>query len=830
MIFCFASSLFWFGSTAFAANTALIPLSSDNGKKIPLILIHGIHGTPKNSDVTVKQNYWNEFLESYYKDPRLAENYIVYLFQYQSDLISVKDIAFALGHAIDSQIVNRPHVILAHSMGGLVAKNYLAYYRHTSGAWRGKIGGDSVLSLITLATPHHGTPGANDPSVLKQYFAQSQLETYLGVNYAAEIKFNLLNYIYWNKDELKEFVEKAKQQCVSGKAILKNKTQCLIETLLSKEARAIGSSSLKYNRKDLRWDNYDNKIVDDINGELAATNDLFRKYSKKVILYAGILKPAEPQLTINAMTDNRIGLSFADGMMYFGLPRAFGYTDGLVPYKSAMLCDSNQSVQHDFECDSPYRIRRFEFGNHNANIRLPNTNTLSITKTPFGFNHEEMYKNIAVLQKVKDDLLSFLPKPIVPITPPPPKINIPEIPTLFLFDVSGSMNENDKIGQARASSLMAMREIQENKRLRRGDTSVSVWAFSGDCSPNSARQILPFTANLTQAENTLGTKIPRPDGGTPLPQGIKKATDQIWTYLSSRPELSEGRIILLSDGQSTCGEIRPAGIYSQTKTISDKRIRFLTIGFDVPPGSAAERDLQYLASASGGQYFPAQNQQQLIRAFEKTIRVYLPKAAANASPEFENGANAILNRNFQMARKFAVEYLQKNPADAFGYYNLAVSLEALSRYKGAAENYRKYLQFAPDAADRREIEARIEKLEQDRRDHFFYYQRLLQSDLDYLKAYYQRLFNRENEKNAVEFAGFVSEKQEFYANLTDILEIRSLRIERDAKDLSDSLGVLNRRVGLASFDRDAVSLLTIPIGHLEDIIERVGIYENQNLK
>jgi hypothetical protein len=62
------------------------------------------------------------------------------------------------------------------------------------------------------------------------------------------------------------------------------------------------------------------------------------------------------------------------------------------------------------------------------------------------------------------------------------------------------------------------------------------------------------------------------------------------------------------------------------------------------------------------------------------------------------------------------------------------------------------------------------------------------------------------------------------------LEMRSVRIERDAKDLSDSLGVLNRRVGLQSFDRDAVSLLTIPIGHLEDIIERIVIYANQNLK
>lgn len=409
-----------------------------------------------------------------------------------------------------------------------------------------------------------------------------------------------------------------------------------------------------------------------------------------------------------------------------------------------------------------------------------------------------------------------------PIPAPIPNSSISEIPTLFLFDISGSMNDKGKIDQARQSSLIALREIQENKKSGRGDTPVSVWTFSGDCMPGSARQILAFTQNLTEAENILSAKIPHPDGGTPLPQAIEKATEQLNGYFNAHLNLNEGRIVLLSDGQSTCGEIRPAGVYSQAQTITVKKIRFLTIGFDVAPGSAAERDLQYLASVSGGQYFSARNEQLLARAFEKTIRIYLPKTAVNPSPELENVANAILRRDFQRARQFAVEYLKNNPADPFGYYNLAVALEALNRYKSAAENYRKYLQLAPTASDRQEVGARIVKLEQDYRDQFVYYQKLMQSDLDYLKAYYQKLFNRENEKNAAEFTGFVAEKQGFYQDLPDILEIRSIRVESGAKDLADSLGVLRKRVSLQSFDRDAVSLLTISIGQLEDVLERLG--------
>lgn len=786
-----------FGQPVFAQNaystavSALIPFGKeeDTGKKIPLILIHGIHGTEKNQTINATNGYWNVFLNRFLKDKTedsLQSKYEIYLFQYRSDLISAYNIAFELGQAIDNVIPNRRHVILAHSMGGLVAKNYMVYYKHVSGNWKGGTGGETTLGLITLAAPHHGTPGANDSEALKDYYP----------SFVWRQKVENINFFYWMNSAgfFKTFV----------------------------------FSSNTPNRSDLRWDNYDNKISRDANTQLADANRLFKQYGDKIILYAGILKPVEPD-ALSAVyikaADNHTKLSYADGMLYYGLNRAFGFTDGLVPYKSAMLCDYDERSLKELECSSRFRIRRFEFGNPRVAVPLPDAKTLSITRTPGGFDHQEMYESGFVLQKVAEDLLNFVPKPAVGIPPKPIAANVPEIPTLFLFDVSASMLENDKIGQARASSLIALREIQENKRLGRGDTPVSVWAFSGDCSPNAARQILPFTTNLTQAENTLSAKIPRPDGGTPLPEAIGKSISQMSAYLNTRPQIDQGRIILLSDGQSSCDAIRPAGVYSQARTITVKNIRFLTIGFDVAPGSAAERDLQFLASSSGGQYFPAQNQRQLSRAFEKTIRVYQPKSASGASAEFENVTNAILRRDFQRARQFAREYLKNNSSDALGYYNLAVSLEASGRYKGAAENYRKYLQFAPDATDRRETEARIEKLEQDGRDQFSYYRNLLQSDLDYLKAYYKRLFNQENEKNAREFAGFVSEKQEFYANLTDVMEIRSIRIERDAKDLSDSLGVLNRRVGLPSFDRDAVSLLTISIGQLEDIIERLETYK-----
>jgi tetratricopeptide (TPR) repeat protein len=297
-------------------------------------------------------------------------------------------------------------------------------------------------------------------------------------------------------------------------------------------------------------------------------------------------------------------------------------------------------------------------------------------------------------------------------------------------------------------------------------------------------------------------------------------------YLSARSQLGEGRIVVLTDGMNTCDDqIRPRGVYSTSQTIVYQKIKFYCIGFDIQPGSQAERDLQYLATSSGGKYFPARDSEQLRRVFQKVVRVYQPKVSGN-----ENGTRAIVNRDFGNALQIWTIYVKNNPNDPIGYYNLALVCEALERPKCSTENYRQYLKLLADAPDASEIGTRISNLEKDYRTQFEYYIELLQSDLEYLKAYYKRLYEVKNDEHAQEFAGFVAEKGAFYRNLPQILEIRSVRIERNSNDLADSLDYLNRRVSSPSFDRDALSLLTIPIGHLEELIGRIETYNVQNFK
>jgi Mg-chelatase subunit ChlD len=420
-------------------------------------------------------------------------------------------------------------------------------------------------------------------------------------------------------------------------------------------------------------------------------------------------------------------------------------------------------------------------------------------------------------------------EPIVKIPVEPP-VKISPIPNLFLFDVSGSMNENGKIGQARDAGLDALREMREGG----GENSspVSIMTFSGACGGNTTRNLLSFTNSLSDAE-TVMRRLPAPGGETPLPQAKDTAWAEMERFLAAKPNIKEGRIVVLSDGQSTCGAIRPPGVFSRditTVSRSDSKIKFFTIGLDVPAGSIAERDLQYLASETGGKYFAASDRRQLIRAFQKQVRRFAPRPCSAANADFSGGLRAFTDSDYGLALESFRRYAAANPDDSCGVYNLALAFEANDRYKTAAEFYRQYLNSASASPDRAKIEQKIVQLNQDYADQFDYFINLIQSDADYLRRYYDSIFNRSSADLAQEFNGFVYEKGNFYKTLPEILEVSERWLINDAKDISSSIDTLSRRSRLESFDRDAVSLLTVPISEIRDLLERMRNYQANSFR
>ena len=207
--------------TAFAINPELYVYNDGPlGQRIPLILIHGLAAETWSGCFN---NTWEAFVESF-TQTELNKVYQLYCFEYPSSSITVENAAEWLKYLLDKYLSGRQVVIVAHSMGGLIARAYMNL----------KGGGERVIKLITLATPHHGSPLASLFSIFKrvgkeQLQSQAQLHQY--IPQAVRDDINSL------------FIE----QLTSSDLLWLNRIAWGVELGLS--ANTI---------LDLRWDSYDN--------------------------------------------------------------------------------------------------------------------------------------------------------------------------------------------------------------------------------------------------------------------------------------------------------------------------------------------------------------------------------------------------------------------------------------------------------------------------------------------------------------------------------------------------------------------------------------------
>ena len=72
--------------------------------------------------------------------------------------LSAEKLADAIEEGVTSQGINAEFTLIAHSMGGLIARYYLE-----SGDFAQHRGFNQVRRLITLGTPHRGAPGRPSP-------------------------------------------------------------------------------------------------------------------------------------------------------------------------------------------------------------------------------------------------------------------------------------------------------------------------------------------------------------------------------------------------------------------------------------------------------------------------------------------------------------------------------------------------------------------------------------------------------------------------------------------------------------------------------------------
>lgn len=169
----------------------------------------------------------------------------------------------------------------------------------------------------------------------------------------------------------------------------------------------------------------------------------------------------------------------------------------------------------------------------------------------------------------------------------------------FVVDVSGSMG-GSRIVQAKAALNAAVDALPP-------DQPAGLRSFAGSCSNGGVQRVAVGTGNrvaLHSAINALTT-----GGGTPTPQALISA-------VANLPEDPDGRIIvLISDGQSSCGDPCPTAQALAASEGVDFTVH--TVGFQT--SGNAETQLQCIADETGGTYVPASDTQGLIDAITQAL-------------------------------------------------------------------------------------------------------------------------------------------------------------------------------------------------------------------
>ncbi|HNZ71343.1 MAG TPA: T9SS type A sorting domain-containing protein [Prolixibacteraceae bacterium] len=261
--------------------------------RIPILFVHGwnFNGAPAPPGGDAFVAYAGFFLA----DNELSRFYKPYIVRYWSNALPVTELAGLLRDKMDIMGLNeKPYVLLAHSMGGLISRSLMNEHIFTRGKYAGITCGELARLLITLGTPHHGSPMANYTS---------------------------------RNDRLDPIRDIA-----------------MVALLLSIEEFVFSKTPYnKVNRSDLRWDNYDNlmnysKYPDEKNVWLTNLNS-YTLFDSKLVCYAGniageLVPPpydnTDKQYKMAAYVQRRIFNFNNDGIV----PRQSALFDGHLPKKT----------------------------------------------------------------------------------------------------------------------------------------------------------------------------------------------------------------------------------------------------------------------------------------------------------------------------------------------------------------------------------------------------------------------------------------------------------------------------------------------------------------
>ena len=175
----------------------------------------------------------------------------------------------------------------------------------------------------------------------------------------------------------------------------------------------------------------------------------------------------------------------------------------------------------------------------------------------------------------------------------------------IIFDASGSMwgqiNGTTKIEIARDALKNVLKEWNPDVEL---GLTVYGHRSKGDC--NDIETLIPM-GKVDKDKVTSVVMAIQPKGKTPISRSLRKVADEI-KYTEEK-----ATIILISDGKETCD----ADPCATAKELKKNGIDFMThvIGFNVD--KKTDKQLECIASVTGGEYFSAKNAVTLNEAMKE---------------------------------------------------------------------------------------------------------------------------------------------------------------------------------------------------------------------
>lgn len=208
---------------------------------------------------------------------------------------------------------------------------------------------------------------------------------------------------------------------------------------------------------------------------------------------------------------------------------------------------------------------------------------------------------------------------------------------LVIMDVSGSMERRDDSGTTLIAG--ARRSVQNLVAKAPAQTRVGLRLYGHTYGGTDERRgcrdselvvpIGPLSSTGDRIDRAIART--RPTGFTPIGHSLRQAADDF-------PPEGQRTIVLVSDGEDTCGDPEPCQAARQLAG-QGIDVRVDTVGLFLQDNPAARRQLQCIAKTTGGRYYPADDATQLIArlnvASQRAIQRY-----ETSGGEIDGGAAA----------------------------------------------------------------------------------------------------------------------------------------------------------------------------------------------